>query len=343
MIALITGASGQDGSYLSELLLSLGYQVHACIRHSSVITTPRIEHLKNNSNFFVHDLDLTDSYSILEVVSKVSPNEIYNLGAQSHVKVSYSTPEFTTNTNALGTLRMLEGIKKLGIESKIKFYQASTSELFGSANASTQNELTPFSPRSPYGISKLYAYWMVVHHRDAYGMFASNGILFNHESPRRPQNFVSRKISVGVSRIIRGESKFISLGALDVRRDWGHAKDYVKAIHSILNHSKPEDFVIATGQSHSVREFVESAFKVVDIDIKWSGIGVDEIGIDANTGKTLIKVDPKFFRAGIETSLCGDASKAKRALGWRHEISFEDLVKEMVLHDLDEKNNTSKY
>jgi GDPmannose 4,6-dehydratase len=343
MRALITGASGQDGSYLSELLLDKGYEVFACVRHSSVVTTPRISHLVQHKNFHLVNIDLGDTLSVLEAIKTVDPNEVYNLGAQSHVKVSYSVPEYTGNTNALGSLRLLESLRTLKVGDRVKFYQASTSELFGNSILGTQNETTPFAPRSPYGISKLYAYWIAVHHRNAYDMFAVNGILFNHESPRRPQNFVTRKISVGVSRITKGEADVIHLGNLDAYRDWGHAADYVKGIFAMMQHSQPDDFVLATGESRSVREFVEKAFSFVGVQIVWQGRGVDEIGIDGKTGKTRILVDSKFYRPGKEIQLRGDASKARSKLNWRPETTFEQLVEEMVSADLNGSNQFQNY
>ena len=343
MRALITGASGQDGSYLSELLLDKGYEVFACVRHSSVVTTPRLSHLTHHKRLKLLDVDLGDTSSMAEAIRNSQPTEIYNLAAQSHVKVSYSVPEYTGNINALGSLRVLESLRSLKMFEKVKYYQASTSELFGDTATGIQDESTPFAPRSPYGISKLYAYWMTVHHRNAYGMFASNGILFNHESPRRPQNFVTRKISVGVSRIIRGESEVIHLGNLDAYRDWGHARDYVKGIYAIMQHTQPDDFVLATGDSKTVRNFVEKAFSVVDVDIIWEGNGINEIGRDKKSGKIRILIDPKFYRPGKEIALKGNAGKAKLKLNWMPETSFEQLVEEMVLADLNRKNEFEDY
>lgn len=343
MRALITGASGQDGSYLSELLLTKGYEVFACVRHSSVVTTPRLSHLIQHERFQLVDVDLGDTSSMMEAVRRVEPTEVYNLAAQSHVKVSYSVPEYTGNINALGSLRVLESLRSLNLTEKVKYYQASTSELFGQSQTGIQNESTPFAPRSPYGISKLYAYWMTVHHRNAYGMFASNGILFNHESPRRPQNFVTRKISVGVSRIVRGESKVIHLGNLDAYRDWGHARDYVNGIFSIMQHKESDDFVLATGDSKTVRDFVEKAFNVVDVEIAWEGEGIHEVGRDKSSGEVRILIDPKFYRPGKEMALKGDASKAKSKLNWAPVTTFEQLVEEMVLSDLRRENDYENY
>ena len=339
MRILLTGGTGQDGSYLSELLLQQGHEVFSGVRHSSVVSTPRIEHLRDNSKFHIVDLDLLDSNNIAKAIAQSEPDEIYNLAAQSHVKVSYSVPEYTGNVNALGALRILEALIESPNREKIRFYQASTSELFGPNSKFPQNEETPLHPRSPYGIAKLYSYWMTKHHRDAYGLFASNGILFNHESPRRPKNFVTRKISSSIAKIVNGTAEKISLGDLDAKRDWGHSKDYVEAMTLILRHDVPDDFVISSGNCHSVRDFVQLAFDYVGIKIKWKGSGLNEVGLDSKTGKTRVDVNPLYFRPGIEAVLMGDSSKAHRVLNWRPKISFEKLVSEMVESDL---NNFGK-
>ncbi len=342
--ALITGITGQDGSYLAELLLEKGYEVHGIIRRSSSFNTGRIEHLymdelikdiHDRNNFYLHYGDLTDSTNIINIIAQVKPDEIYNLAAQSHVKVSFETPEYTANTDALGTLRILEAVRLLGLKDT-RIYQASTSELYGLVQEVPQKETTPFYPRSPYGVAKLYGFWISKNYREAYDMFVSNGILFNHESPRRGETFVSRKITLAVARIKLGKQEKLYLGNLNARRDWGHARDYVKCMWLILQNEVPDDFVIATGQMHTVREFCELAFKEVGINIKWEGEGLEEKGIDADTGKVLIEVDPAYFRPSEVEQLLGDPSKAKKELGWNpSQTPFEKLVHEMVESDLE--------
>lgn len=337
--ALITGITGQDGAYLAEFLLKKGYEVHGIKRRSSLFNTGRIDHLyqdphEENVRLHLHYGDLTDATNLIRVIQEVQPDEIYNLAAQSHVKVSFETPEYTANSDALGTLRLLEAIRILGLEKKTRFYQASTSELFGKASEVPQNEKTPFYPRSPYAAAKLYAYWVTVNYREAYGIFASNGILFNHESPIRGETFVTRKITRAAARIKLGLQEKVYLGNLDAKRDWGHARDYVEAMWKILQHEEPDDFVIATGETHSVREFAELAFREVGFDIQWYGSGIDEKGIDSETGKVLIQIDPKYFRPTEVDILQGDASKAREKLGWMPKISFKQLVSEMVKEDL---------
>jgi GDPmannose 4,6-dehydratase len=341
--ALITGITGQDGSYLAELLLYKGYRVHGVKRRSSLINTDRIDHLyqdphEQNLNFILHHGDLTDATSLIRIIQEVQPDEIYNLAAQSHVAVSFEPPEYTSNSDALGTLRILEAIRILKLEGKTKYYQASTSELYGAAKETPQNEKTPFYPRSPYGVAKLYAYWITVNYREAYGIYACNGILFNHESPVRGETFVSRKITKALARIKLGIQKNLYIGNLNALRDWGHAKDYVEAQWLMLQQNKPEDFVIATGKQHSVRDFVNLASKNLDMKIDWKGKGLDEAGY--YKGKEIIKVDPKYFRPTEVDSLLGDSSKAKKKLNWAPKISFEQLVKEMVDEDLKLENNS---
>ena len=338
--ALITGITGQDGSYLSEYLIELGYEVHGIKRRSSSFNTDRVDHLYQDSfvrnrNFILHYGDLTDATNLIHLIQKIQPDEIYNLGAQSHVKVSFETPEYTANADGIGALRLLEAVRILGLEKKTRFYQASTSEMFGSTPP-PQNEETVFHPRSPYGAAKLYAHSITVNYREAYGLYAVNGILFNHESPRRGETFVTRKITRAAARIKLGRQEKLSLGNLEARRDWGHARDFVRAMHLMLQPEKAEDYVIATGQQYSVRDFCEHAFGELDIKIEWDGRGRDEKGVDINTGKTIIDVDPNYFRPSDVDSLLGDPSKAKRQLGWEAKISFADLVKEMVAHDLEE-------
>jgi GDPmannose 4,6-dehydratase len=332
--ALITGITGQDGSYLAEHLLDMGYTVHGLIRHSSVRNNQRISHIQGNQEFrerfFLHDGDLTDPMSILEVITKVDPIEIYNLAAQSHVKISYSVPEFTTNVNAIGPLRILEVIRILGLRNKIKFYQASTSELFGENESGEYDESASLAPNTPYGISKLYAYWATRHYRDTFGIFASNGFLFSHESPRRGENFVSKKIVTSVAKIANGSKVALRLGNIEAQRDWGHAKDYVRGIQSILSHSTSEDFVLATGETHSLREFVEKAFKIAEIDIEWIGSGLDEKAISKKDGSIVLEIDQLYFRPNIERVRRGNASKAKELLDWMPNYSFDNLVTEMV-------------
>ena len=337
--ALITGITGQDGAYLAEFLLDKGYEVHGIKRRSSLFNTGRIDHLyrdphEENVKLHLHYGDLTDSTNLIRIIQEVQPDEIYNLAAQSHVKVSFETPEYTANSDALGTLRLLEAIRILGLEKKTRFYQASTSELYGKVAEIPQTEKTPFNPRSPYAAAKLYAYWITVNYREAYGMFASNGILFNHESPVRGETFVTRKITRAAARIKLGLQKKVFLGNLDAKRDWGHARDYVEAMWRILQHDEPDDFVIATGETHSVRQLAELAFKEAGFNIRWEGTGVDEKGIDAETGQTLVEVDPRYFRPTEVDLLLGDATKAKEKLGWEPRTSFKQLVREMVQEDL---------
>jgi GDPmannose 4,6-dehydratase len=329
-VALITGITGQDGSYLAELLLEKGYEVHGIVRRSSLINTHRIDHIYDK--LILHYGDLTDSTNIIGVIKKVEPDEIYNLGAQSHVKVSFETPEYTGNTDGLGTLRILEAVRLLGMEDKVRIYQASTSELYGLVQEVPQRETTPFYPRSPYGVAKLYGYWIVKNYRESYGLHASSGILFNHESPRRGETFVTRKITRGLSRISVGEQDVLSLGNLDARRDWGHAKDFVEAMWLMLQQDKPDDYVIATGTQYSVRDFVEAAAPYFGMKIEWMGDGMNEVGYDWNTKKPVIKVDPKYFRPAEVETLLGDATKAKEKLGWEPKISFKELVEDMVLY-----------
>jgi GDPmannose 4,6-dehydratase len=336
--ALITGITGQDGSYLAELLLEKCYIVHGIIRRSSLINTHRIDHLykdphQKNVDLFLHYGDLTDSTNIIRIIQETQPEEIYNLAAMSHVKVSFDTPEYTANADGIGTLRFLEAIRLLGMQERVKFYQASTSELYGKAVETPQNEKTPFYPRSPYGAAKIYGYWITINYREAYNMFASNGILFNHESPRRGETFVTRKITMAVSAIKTGKQDKIYLGNLDAKRDWGYAKDYVEAMWLMLQHYKPDDFVVATGETHSVKEFTELAFKELEIDIEWKGKGVDEKGYDKKTGKCLVEIDPKYFRPTEVDLLLGDPAKAKNELGWQPKTKFEELVKMMVKAD----------
>ena len=331
-VALITGITGQDGSYLAELLLEKGYEVHGIVRRSSLINTHRIDHIYDNPNLTLHYGDLTDATNMIGVIKKVEPDEIYNLGAQSHVKVSFETPEYTGNVDGLGTLRILEAVRLLGMEDKVRIYQASTSELYGLVQEVPQRETTPFYPRSPYGVAKLYGYWIVKNYRESYGLHASSGILFNHESPRRGETFVTRKITRGLSRISTGEQNVLSLGNLDARRDWGHAKDFVKAMWLMLQQDEPDDYVIATGIQYSVRDFVDAAAPYFGMKIEWMGEGLNEVGYDWNTKRPVIKVDPKYFRPAEVESLLGDPTKAKEKLGWEPETSFTELVEDMVLY-----------
>ncbi|MCX8515272.1 MAG: GDP-mannose 4,6-dehydratase [Burkholderiales bacterium] len=343
-VALITGVNGQDGSYLAELLIAKGYMVHGLIRRSSTFNTQRIEHLyinemiedmNNARKLYLHYADMTDSSSLIRIINNVQPDEIYNLAAQSHVKVSFEVPEYTANSDALGTLRLLEAVKMLGLEHKTKIYQASTSELYGKVQEVPQTESTPFYPRSPYAVAKQYAFWITKNYREAYGMFAVNGILFNHESERRGETFVTRKITLAVANIKYGYQKKLYLGNLNSLRDWGYAKDYVECMYLMLQHNRAEDFVIATGQQHSVREFTTLAFMEVGIQLKWQGGGVNEVGIDIDSGKTLVEVDPKYFRPTEVDTLLGDPTKAKSELGWNpNKTSFTDLIKIMVASDL---------
>jgi GDPmannose 4,6-dehydratase len=338
--ALITGATGQDGAYLAELLLAKGYIVHGVKRRSSSFNTGRIDHLYHDPHedksvrFFLHHGDLTDSTNLIRIIQETQPDEIYNLAAQSHVQVSFETPEYTANADAVGTLRLLEAIRILKLEQKTKFYQASTSEMFGLVQEKPQRETTPFYPRSPYGAAKVYGYWITVNYREAYGIHASNGILFNHESPIRGETFVTRKITRAVAAIHHDLQDALYLGNMDSVRDWGHAKDYVKGMWLMLQQPQGDDFVLATGETHTVREFVEKSFAHVDIDIEWKGKDEEEQGIDTKTGRTLVKVDPRYYRPTEVDFLQGDASKAKRILGWEPETSFSGLVRDMMEHDL---------
>ena len=339
--ALITGVTGQDGAYLAAFLLKRGYKVHGVQRRTSLENTDRIQNLtkspiEKNLGLILHNGDMTDSSSLLEIMKYVKPDEIYNLAAQSDVGISFDQPEWTTNVNALGTLRLLEAIRNLGLENKTRFYQASTSELFGKVSQEPQNEKTPFHPRSPYAVAKLYAYWTTINYREAYGIYACNGILFNHESPIRGESFVTRKITRGLARIKHGLRDCLYLGNLNAKRDWGHAKDYVEMQWLMLQQNEPDDYVIATGQHHSVREFATIAAKKMGFDINWEGKGIDEKGIDSNTGKQIIGINPKHFRPTEVNTLLGDASKAKKKLGWEPRTSFSNLVEEMVVKDLKE-------
>ncbi len=350
--ALITGITGQDGSYLAEFLLDKGYEVHGIKRRTSLFNTDRIDHIyqgphETDRNFILHHGDLTDSSSLIHIMEKVKPDEIYNLAAQSHVAVSFEEPEYTANSDALGTLRLLEALRILGLAQKAKFYQASTSELYGMVQETPQTERTPFYPRSPYAVAKLYSYWIVVNYREAYGMYACNGILFNHESPRRGETFVTRKITRAMARIALGLQECMHLGNLNARRDWGHARDYVEMQWLMLQQEKPEDFVIATGEQHSVRAFVDQAAAECGMTLAWHGEGVEETGIvesidskkgdlKVKPGQTIVRVDPRYFRPTEVETLLGDPAKAKEKLGWTPTTSFADLVSEMVLHDLDE-------
>jgi GDPmannose 4,6-dehydratase len=329
-VALISGISGQDGSYLAELLIEKGYEVHGIIRRASQINTQRIDHIYNQIK--LHYGDLTDSTNLVRIIQQVQPDEIYNLGAQSHVKVSFEIPEYTGQVDALGTLRILEAVRLLGMENKTRIYQASTSEMFGKVQEIPQKETTPFYPRSPYGVAKLYGYWIVKNYRESYGLHASSGILFNHESPRRGETFVTRKITRGLSRISVGEQDILYLGNLNAKRDWGHARDFVEAMWLMLQQDEPDDYVIATGEQYSVREFVEEAAPYFDMKIEWIGEGLDEVGYDWNTKKAVIKVNPKYFRPAEVETLLGDASKAKKKLGWEPKISFKQLVEDMCIY-----------
>lgn len=343
-VALISGITGQDGSFLAEFLIDKGYEVHGILRRSSSFNTGRIEHLyldewvrdmKRSRTVNLHYGDMTDSSSLIRIIQMVQPDEIYNLAAQSHVKVSFDVPEYTADADALGTLRILEAVRILGMEKKVKIYQASTSELFGLVQEVPQKETTPFYPRSPYGVAKQYGFWITKNYRESYGMFAVNGILFNHESERRGETFVTRKITLAAARIVQGYQDKLYLGNLDSLRDWGYAKDYVECMWLILQHDTPEDFVIATGEYHSVREFTTLAFKEAGIELRWEGRGVDEKGIDVATGKVLVEVDPKYFRPSEVDQLLGDPTKARTLLGWNPtRTSFEELVKIMVRHDM---------
>ncbi len=351
-VALITGITGQDGSYLAEFLIEKGYEVHGLLRRSSSFNTGRIEHLyldewvrdmKQKRLVNLHWTDMTDSSSLIRVISETQPTEIYNLAAQSHVKVSFDVPEYTADTDAIGVLRLLEAVRICGLADKCRIYQASTSELFGKVVEVPQRETTPFYPRSPYSVAKLYGFWIMKNYRESYNMFCCNGILFNHESERRGENFVTRKITLAASRIAQGYQNKLYLGNLDARRDWGYAKDYVECMWLILQQNTPDDFVIATGEMHTVREFCTIAFNNVGISLRWEGEGVDEKGIDENTGKTLVEVDPKFFRPAEVDQLLGDPTKAKKQLGWNPcKTSFEELVKIMTDHDMNYVKNHIK-
>ena len=343
-VALITGVTGQDGSFLAEFLIGKGYEVHGIIRRSSSFNTGRIEHIyfeewvrdmKHSRALNLHYGDMTDSSSLIRIIQQTQPDEIYNLAAQSHVKVSFDVPEYTAETDATGTLRLLEAVRILGLEKKTKIYQASTSELYGLVQEIPQRETTPFYPRSPYGVAKLYGFWITKNYRESYGMFAVNGILFNHESERRGETFVTRKITLAAARIAAGEQDKLYLGNLDALRDWGYARDYVECMWLMLQHDTPEDFVIATGEQHSVREFTERAFREVGINLRWEGEGINERGIDTATGRVLVEVDPKYFRPAEVETLLGDPAKAKKLLGWNpSKTSFEELVRIMVRHDV---------
>lgn len=339
-VALITGITGQDGAYLAELLLSKGYIVHGIKRRSSSFNTERIDHLYKDPRldpsvkFFLHYGDMTDSTNLIRIIQETQPTEIYNLAAQSHVQVSFETPEYTANADAMGTLRLLEAIRILGLSEQVRFYQASTSEMYGKVVEIPQNEKTPFYPRSPYGVAKLYAYWITVNYREAYGFHASNGILFNHESPIRGETFVTRKITRAVAKIALGYSRPLFLGNLDAKRDWGHAKDYVEGMWMMLQQEKPDDYVLATGKTHSVRELVELAFKIIGKTITWKGNGIDEKGYDSTSNQVLVEIDPYYFRPAEVDLLLGDATKAKSILGWSPKTEFSDLISEMVEEDI---------
>ena len=340
-VALITGITGQDGAYLAEFLLNKNYIVHGIKRRTSLINTDRIDHLfedpkHQNIDFFLHHGDMTDSSSLIHIIQKIQPDEIYNLAAQSHVMVSFEEPEYTANSDALGPLRILEAIRTLGLEKKTKFYQASTSELYGLVQETPQKETTPFYPRSPYGVAKLYAYWITVNYREAYNLFACNGILFNHESPIRGETFVTRKITMAMAKIKQGLQESLSLGNLDAKRDWGHAKDYVEAMWLMLQQDKPEDFVIATGKQYSVRQFIEEVAKHLDMKITWQGSKEKEVGL--LDGQPIIKVDPKYYRPTEVETLLGDPTKAKQQLNWQPKVGFEELVADMIQSDLKELN-----
>jgi GDPmannose 4,6-dehydratase len=338
-VALITGATGQDGALLAELLLTKGYVVHGIKRRSSSFNTQRVDHLYQDPHergvrLTLHYGDLTDATNLIRIVQQTQPTEIYNLAAQSHVQVSFETPEYTANADALGTLRLLEAIRILGMEKRVRFYQASTSELYGKVQEVPQRETTPFYPRSPYGVAKLYAYWTTVNYREAYGFHASNGILFNHEGPTRGETFVTRKISRAVAAISLGLQDKLFLGNLHAERDWGHARDYVDGMWRILQQEIPDDYVLATGEKHSVRDFTEKSFACVGVKVEWRGSGIDEKGVDVKSGRVLVEVDPRYFRPAEVDQLLGDPTKARQKLGWKHTISFDDLVKEMVESDV---------
>jgi GDPmannose 4,6-dehydratase len=338
-VALITGVTGQDGAYLSELLLGKGYTVHGVKRRSSSFNTPRVDHLYEDPHhkdvrFFMHYGDMTDATNLIRLIQEVQPVEIYNLAAQSHVQVSFETPEYTANADGIGTLRLLEAIRILRLKDKVRFYQASTSELYGKVQETPQSEKTPFYPRSPYAAAKLYAYWITVNYREAYGLHASNGILFNHEGPTRGETFVTRKITRAVAAIHHGTQDRLYMGNIDSKRDWGHARDYVEGMWRILQQDEADDYVLATGETHTVREFIELAFREVGITIAWKGAGVDEQGIDTKSGRVLVEIDPRYFRPTEVDLLLGDPSKARKKLGWTHKTGFRDLVAEMIASDL---------
>ncbi len=337
--AFITGITGQDGSYLAELLLDKGYEVHGLVRRSSSFNRGRVEHLHKDhhlpqNKIHLHYGDMTDTLSLNRLMAKIKPHEVYNLAAQSHVAVSFETPEYTGQADAIGALRILDSIQTLGLQSHCRFYQASTSEMFGNASESPQNENTPFHPRSPYGAAKLYAHWITVNYREAYHLFACSGILFNHESPRRGENFVTRKITLSLANILKGTQDTLYLGNLNAKRDWGHAKDYVEGMWRILQQDSPEDYVLATGKQHSVREFVEEAFALCGMALEWRGTGKDEVGVETGSDRTLVKIDPAYFRPAEVDTLVGDATKARKKLGWSHKTSFNELVQMMVEADL---------
>lgn len=347
-VALITGITGQDGSYLAEFLLDKGYEVHGIIRRASTFNTSRIEHLyadpktHREGKMKLHYGDMTDSSALVKIIAQVRPSEIYNLAAQSHVKISFDLSEYTAEVDAVGTLRLLDAIRTVGLEKSVRFYQASTSELYGKVVETPQNEKTPFYPRSPYACAKMYGYWIVINYREAYDMFACNGILFNHESPRRGENFVTRKITRSVAKISLGQQECLELGNLDSKRDWGHAKDYVEAMWLMMQQEKPEDFVIATGETHSVREFVEKAFQYIGREIEWRGTGVDEVGVEKGSDTVRVRINSKFFRPTEVDLLLGDASKAKAQLGWSPKVTFQELIKDMMAADIQlMKNNPS--
>jgi GDPmannose 4,6-dehydratase len=338
-VALISGITGQDGSYLTELLLAKGYQVHGIIRRSSSFNTGRLHHMfedqhEHPNKFKLHYGDLSDSTNLVYIIAQVQPTEIYNLGAQSHVKVSFEMAEYTGDVDGLGTLRLLDAIRTCGLEKHVRFYQASTSELYGKVVETPQSETTPFYPRSPYGAAKLYAFWITVNYREAYGMYACNGILFNHESPRRGRTFVTRKISRAAADISLGKQSCLYLGNIDAQRDWGHARDYVEGMWLMLQQPSPEDFVLATGETHPVREFVEKSFNALNMQIRWQGKGVDEVAIDIKTGKEVVRVDPKYFRPAEVDLLLGNPAKAEKLLGWKRKVDFDTLVQEMVEADI---------
>jgi GDPmannose 4,6-dehydratase len=345
-VALITGITGQDGAYLADLLLGKGYLVHGIKRRSSSFNSARIDHIYQDphlpdANFQIHYGDMTDSTNLIRIIQAVQPDEIYNLAAQSHVQVSFETPEYTANADATGTLRLLEAIRILGLIEKTRFYQASTSELYGKVQETPQKETTPFYPRSPYGVAKLYAYWITVNYREAYGMHASNGILFNHESPVRGETFVTRKITRAVAAIHLGIQKTLYIGNLDAKRDWGHARDYVEGMWRIVQQQTPDDYVLATGETHSVREFIELAFSIIGRKIEWKGTGIDEVGIDSVSGEALVRIDSRYFRPTEVDLLLGDPSKALNVLGWKHTITFPELVSDMMKSDLSVVANES--